>query len=89
MIAGAAGISVRTLNEVLSQHGTSIMSLLNDIRLEEARERLANPAWRHISQISLQCGFSSVTSFNHAFKKKYNESPGEFRMRALSDASFI
>ncbi|HZY80996.1 MAG TPA: helix-turn-helix transcriptional regulator [Cyclobacteriaceae bacterium] len=54
---------------------------ISDLRLEEARQRLRDPrsARYTIAAIALDSGFSAVSTFNDAFKKKYGVTPSRFR----------
>lgn len=53
------------------------------MRLETAREFLRN-SQLSIKEISLQCGFRSQLYFSSAFRKRYKESPREYRKHILS-----
>lgn len=53
------------------------------LRLETAREFLRNSKLS-IKEISLQCGFRSQLYFSSAFRKRYKESPREYRKHILS-----
>ncbi|HEY0656610.1 MAG TPA: helix-turn-helix transcriptional regulator [Chryseosolibacter sp.] len=57
-----------------------------DLRLEEARSRLSNPANNRftIAAIALDSGFNSVSSFNEIFKKRYGITPSKFRDQQLN-----
>ena len=65
-IARCAGISVRKLGRRLQESGTTYRALLNEIRLERARELLAEPG-RPIAGIALEVGFADVRSLQRAF----------------------
>ena len=56
-------------------------SLLNDLRVEDATDRLSDPDCDHlpILSIALDLGYDSVGPFNRAFKAKTDQTPGEFR----------
>ncbi|MEX2334005.1 MAG: helix-turn-helix domain-containing protein, partial [Pseudohongiella sp.] len=58
-------------------------SLLNDLRIDDAMARLADPAYdnRPILSIALDLGYDSIGPFNRAFKAKTAQTPGEFRRR--------
>lgn len=62
---------------------------ITDLRLEEARRRLSNPAnFRYtIAAMALDSGFSSVSSFNDVFKKRYGITPSKFRDQFLNKMS--
>ena len=62
---------------------------ISELRLEEARRRLSNPAnLRYtIASIALDSGFSTVSSFNDAFKKQFQVTPSQYREQALKSKS--
>lgn len=55
--------------------------LLNDLRIADAMERLADPAFDDtpVLSIALGLGYDSIGPFNRAFKTKTAQTPGEFR----------
>jgi AraC-like DNA-binding protein len=68
----------QVLNEKVNKTYTDYIA---DLRLEEARTRLSNPANNRftIAAIALDSGFNSVSSFNELFKKRYQTTPSKFR----------
>ena len=62
---------------------------ISELRLEEARRRLSNPAnLRYtIASIALDSGFSTVSSFNDSFKKQFHVTPSQYRDQALKSKS--
>lgn len=56
-------------------------SLLNDLRVRDARNRLLDPAFddKPILSIALELGYDSIGPFNRAFKAAMEQTPGEFR----------
>ena len=68
----------QTINEQLSQ---SFSEFLNSYRIEEAKRRLRDPAFKHLSILGIaeDVGFNSKSSFNAVFKKHTNLTPSEFR----------
>lgn len=78
MIAGAFGMSSRSMRRHLAECDTSYQKLLN-----ETRRELAMRSLRHgelsIEQIAENLGFSDVTNFRHAFKKWVGTSPAAYR----------
>lgn len=56
-------------------------ALLNDLRIADAMERLADPAFDDtpVLSIALGLGYDSIGPFNRAFKTKTAQTPGEFR----------
>ncbi len=55
-----------------------ITEYVSRLRIERARERLANPNVR-ISEIACEVGFQSLTHFNRVFRKIVGEAPTTFR----------
>lgn len=58
--------------------------LANQVRIEEAKRRLADPAFDRlpILTIAYDCGFGSVGPFNRAFKAEVGMTPKRFRQEA-------
>ena len=59
--------------------GSSIITYLNNLRMEKAKELLAD---KHLSigDIALKVGFANTYYFSNAFKKRWGESPSKFRI---------
>jgi AraC-like DNA-binding protein len=72
----------QVLNERLNK---TYADYVADLRLEEARLRLSNPANNRftIAAVALDSGFNSVSSFNELFKKRYHTTPSKFRDQQL------
>jgi AraC-like DNA-binding protein len=68
----------QTINERLNQTFTDFV---NSYRVEEAKRRLLDPAFKHYSVLGIaeEVGFNSKSSFNSVFKKQTNMTPSEFR----------
>lgn len=64
---------------------SSFSEYLNDIRLEKARTMLFNTD-HSISGIAVDCGFQNVTYFNRLFKKRFNLTPKEIRIRDCQES---
>ena len=58
--------------------GETVNGLTNRFRLEKAA-RLLRYSERSLTEIALDCGFSSSATFSRAFRAGYDTSPGEFR----------
>jgi AraC-like DNA-binding protein len=76
----------QVLNERLRK---TYADYINSFRLEESRQRLTNPANLRftIAGIAMDSGFSSVSSFNDLFKKRYGITPSAFREQHLNKMS--
>lgn len=68
----------QTINERLGQ---TFSDFVNSYRVEAAKRKLLDPAFRHLSVLGIaeEVGFSSKSSFNSVFKKHTNMTPSEFR----------
>lgn len=72
------GISLRYLHALFRDTGQSVAQWIRDLRLQAAYEQLvAAPAGASIAQIAYACGFNDQAQFNHAFKRRFEHSPGE------------
>ncbi|MDX3433938.1 helix-turn-helix domain-containing protein [Streptomyces sp. ME01-18a] len=83
------GWSTRQIQASLQENQTTYRDLVQDARLEIARERLASPAGRQysIADVAASCGLSPGR-LSVIFKSRYGESPREYKMRtALSSPS--
>ncbi|NOZ57115.1 MAG: helix-turn-helix domain-containing protein, partial [Calditrichaeota bacterium] len=81
-LAARMGVSSRYLSQVVREHyGTSFPSLVNNLRISEARRMLADEKYQHysIEGIARTVGFSSKSAFNVAFKKITGITPSFFR----------
>ena len=52
---------------------------VNNCRITSARYMLASNARASVTDVCLQCGFSSISTFNRLFKENVGHSPTEFR----------
>jgi AraC-like DNA-binding protein len=89
-LASALKVSRHYLSQVLNERfQKTYFDYLTAYRLEEARTRLIENKYNHytIAAIALDSGFSSVSSFNEAFKKQYNTTPSKFRLAARKQMS--
>jgi len=78
-VADHVYVSQWHLSKLIARYtGQSFFDLLNGVRIERARELLANPALR-VFEISEQVGFADVTHFSRIFKKLTGVSANEYR----------
>jgi AraC-like DNA-binding protein len=63
--------------------GGTFWDYINRLRVEAARERLADAGdTRTILDIAYACGFTSKSTFNAAFKRQVGETPSGYRKAA-------
>lgn len=77
--------SRHTLSQVLNERlGKSFFEYLNELRVEEAKRLLRDPASEHlkIAAIAYDAGFHSLSVFNDVFKKQTGNTPSDFRKNA-------
>ena len=79
------GIVPRTLQRQLREAGTSYREVFDEIRRELSVYYLRNSDMA-ISEVAFLLRFSETSSFNRAFKRWYDLSPGDFR-RLRSNAN--
>lgn len=86
-IAGAASISRSECFRCFSGFcQVSPIEYLNRYRLQNAAQKLSGST-ASISDISFQCGFSSISYFGKAFRKMYGLSPSEYRQKKKNAVS--
>lgn len=74
------------LSEVINEHlGKNFYTLVNEYRIEEVKERMVDPAYKHLTilAIAYDAGFNSKSSFNTIFKQKTGMTPSEY-LKSLS-----
>ncbi|MCK0150682.1 helix-turn-helix transcriptional regulator [Marivita sp. S6314] len=83
-------VSESYIRKILAESGTTFSTLLRDVRLETAWERLTDPRLRdhQIGWIALDCGFNDISYFNRVFHKTFEMTPTECRAR-LSKTEFL
>ena len=81
-VAEEAGVSMRTLQVKLEQSGLSFRALLDRMRHAQALVYLSDPALSLVD-ITHMLGFSSQSSFQTAFKRWTDTTPGTWRKRRL------
>ncbi|MGC8119727.1 AraC family transcriptional regulator [Marinobacter sp. VGCF2001] len=84
-VASTLFVSERTLKRRLQEEQASFQSLVDQIRLERARELLAGSSM-NLSQIADTLGYADAANFTRAFKRWTGLSPSHFRTRELQTA---
>lgn len=81
-MARAAGVSVRTLNELCRRHlGVTPMELLRQRRLDAARARLRMQPDASITETALSFGFGHLGRFSHYYYERFRELPRQTQTR--------
>ena len=84
-IAEACGISERTLSRLFRKElGITVTEHICNIRLSKVCGLLTLSGLR-IKEIASQCGFRSAGFMADRFRKRYGQSPGEFRKKIFSE----
>ncbi|HNO77858.1 MAG TPA: helix-turn-helix domain-containing protein [Phycisphaerae bacterium] len=60
--------------------GETLNQFVRRLRLERALWMLAHQGPRSLTEISLACGFTSLSDFSRRFKEKYGVPPSEFKL---------
>jgi AraC-like DNA-binding protein len=84
-LAAQAHVSLRRLQEVFHDRGTTVSDCIWDLRLDCARQSLANPAHGRdsIGVIAYRAGFQDVAHFSRRFRQRFGMSPSEFRAQRV------
>ena len=79
--ARSLGVSVRTVQNDFRATGETFRDWLLGARLDAARELLRSPAWhgRSIEAVAAASGFRDTAHFHHAFRDRFDATPGSFR----------
>lgn len=83
-LSGLLQIPKRALSNTINRHfGRNFFEFVNHYRIEEAKQRLANPdcAEQTVMDIMLDSGFNTKATFNSFFKKLVGMTPTEYRHR--------
>ncbi len=80
-IAAAHALSPRYVNKLFEREGVSTARWIRMRRLERCRADLENPEKRNlsISEIAFNHGFGNISSFNRAFRARFNVAPTVLR----------
>lgn len=88
LIAFHLGISERYLHKLFESEEASVASFIRNKRLEQCKNDLVHPKFRHASiiDIALRWGFNNAAHFSRIFKDRYGMSPSSFRKLNDSDS---
>lgn len=85
-LAGIACFSPFHFHRVfVAETGETPRNFVERNKLEKAAGLLFHNPLKTISDISLECGFSSASAFSRAFKKQYGTPPGKFFSKHIND----
>lgn len=77
-LSKAVGYSKFHISRFFAMNNTSFSDMLNARRIKEAETLLRNDS-APVTQIAMNVGFSSITTFNRAFRKFKDCTPSQFR----------
>lgn len=81
-LADQLKVSTQEISNYLNKElGVNFFNYINSFRIEEAKQRLTNPAFDYetLLGIAYDSGFNSKTSFNTLFKKETGMTPSEYK----------
>lgn len=84
-LATSLEIKPYLMSEVINRgFGLSFYEMVNRARVEEAKRRLVDPKYQHLSilGVAMDSGFNSKSAFNEFFKKSTGMTPSEFREKS-------
>lgn len=86
-IANALNVSVRKLYSSFENRSLSVMGYVQELRLTLAREILMD-SQDTIASIAFSCHFASDKHFSRLFKKRFGQSPNDYRIAMQGNVSF-
>lgn len=88
-LAGVANFSPYHFHRVFhTMAGETLNSYINRLRLERSAHKLRWNINLSITEIALECGFSSSSAFTRAFKAYFNLSPTDYRVQFHKNYSY-
>jgi AraC-like DNA-binding protein len=83
--------TLRYLQTLLAENGTSFIDEVIQRRLQRAHEMLCSPLYSGMTIIDLayHCGFASVSNFHRMFRRVFGTTPSDLRARALDAAASV
>lgn len=78
-VAATLLVSERTLKRRLQEENASFQAMVDQVRLERARELLTGSAM-NLSQIAERLGYADAANFTRAFKRWTGLNPSQYRM---------
>jgi AraC-like DNA-binding protein len=80
-VANLLGITARYVHLLLEETGARFSRHVLERRLEKAAALLRDPQWRErlIIDIAAEAGFTDISHFNRAFRRKFQATPSVVR----------
>jgi AraC family transcriptional regulator, positive regulator of tynA and feaB len=87
-IACSLGVSIRLLQRIFAERGTTVMGRVWEERVKQAARLLAMPdaSHRSITEIAFACGFNDSAHFTRAFVARMATTPSHWRCEAHEHA---
>jgi AraC-like DNA-binding protein len=87
-IAALLGVTPRYIHLLLEETGRSFTHHLLERRLENASALLRDPRWRErrIADVAAGAGFTDLSHFSRAFRRRYGATPSDVRAAAMREA---
>ncbi|MEL6416284.1 MAG: AraC family transcriptional regulator ligand-binding domain-containing protein [Pseudomonadota bacterium] len=82
-ISGELGMSARTLQRRLSDHGQSYQNLV-DLARQELAQQLLRETGYSLAEVAFLTGFSEQSAFTRAFKRWSGQTPRSYRLQVRS-----
>jgi AraC-like DNA-binding protein len=78
-LASRHNVSTRYIRKMFETEGTTVAQFVLVLRLEQVHRRLSDPRHDHrtIAEIAYEAGFGDISTFNRAFRARYDMTPGE------------
>jgi len=80
-VAGTLGMNTRTLQRALKEKGTTFLNLLNDTRMDLAKQFIQDKQM-DLTEVAFLLGFAELSTFSRSFKRWTGKSPLQFRKAA-------
>lgn len=79
----------RYVHLLLEETGKTFTHHVLERRLQKAAALLADPRWceRRIADIALAAGFTDLSHFSRAFRRRYGATPSDARRAAIGKGS--
>ena len=82
-VARRQGVTPRYVQRLFASEGTTFSEFLRDARLALAQRLLGAADGRSIAAIAYDAGFSDLSGFNRAFRRRYGLTPSDIRAEAI------